>query len=136
MLLSNGDSASFLPDCLRSLHIEEDGPDIIVFGFQEVIDLEDRKLTASQCLEFLIPEDNIRLIFLLRRNHVAWGRKKEKGRDTVGRGILPLSFMAGLHDAFHPDCDPSLVPIFSDTYRKFGRTVVLRICQELGASSY
>ena len=48
MLSSTSESVSFLADYLRS--IGADGPqvpDIIVFGFQEVIDLENRKLTAS-----------------------------------------------------------------------------------------
>jgi hypothetical protein len=48
MLSSTSESVAFLADYLRS--IGADGPqvpDIIVFGFQEVIDLENRKLTAS-----------------------------------------------------------------------------------------
>lgn len=48
MLASNGESVSFLAEYLRSIGFSEtDAPDIIVFGFQEVIDLESRKLTAS-----------------------------------------------------------------------------------------
>jgi hypothetical protein len=38
-----GENAQFLTDCLNSI----DSPDIIVFGFQEVIPLTDKKLTAS-----------------------------------------------------------------------------------------
>jgi hypothetical protein len=33
---------------LRSLLRESDSPDILVFGFQELIDLEDKKTTASK----------------------------------------------------------------------------------------
>jgi hypothetical protein len=42
----NGDAtnADFLSNTLNSV----DSPDIIVFGFQELIDLEDKKLTASK----------------------------------------------------------------------------------------
>lgn len=51
MLASNAESVSFLAEYLRSIGCTEtDAPDIIVFGFQEVIDLESRKLTASECL--------------------------------------------------------------------------------------
>lgn len=39
-----GENAHFLTDCLNSV----DSPDIIIFGFQEVIPLTDKKLTASQ----------------------------------------------------------------------------------------
>lgn len=37
-------NAEFLSDALHSV----DSPDIIVFGFQEVIDLENKSLTASE----------------------------------------------------------------------------------------
>ena len=34
----------------------DDPPDILVFGFQELVDLEDKKLTASTCnSHYLIP---------------------------------------------------------------------------------
>lgn len=39
-----GENAQFLTECLHSV----DSPDIIIFGFQEVIPLTDKKLTASQ----------------------------------------------------------------------------------------
>lgn len=42
-LTGNRDNTSFLDNVLGSV----DRPDIIVFGFQEVIDLENKKLTAS-----------------------------------------------------------------------------------------
>lgn len=41
-----GENAQFLTECLNSV----DSPDIIIFGFQEVIPLTDKKLTASQWL--------------------------------------------------------------------------------------
>jgi len=48
MLSSSAESVSFLADYLRSIGADgSELPDIIVFGFQEVIDLESRKLTAS-----------------------------------------------------------------------------------------
>lgn len=37
-------NVNFLPDLLHSVH----SPEIIVFGFQEVIPLTDKKLTASE----------------------------------------------------------------------------------------
>ena len=52
-LASNAESVSFLLDCLRSVGEGSEAPEIIVFGFQEVIDLESRKLTASEW--FFIP---------------------------------------------------------------------------------
>lgn len=42
--------ARFLPDLLQS----SDCPDILVFGFQELVDLEDKKTTASK-LVYLSP---------------------------------------------------------------------------------
>ena len=36
---------NFFRDVLHA----EDRPDILVFGFQELVDLEDKKLTASVC---------------------------------------------------------------------------------------
>ena len=41
-----GENAQFLSECVNSV----DSPDIIVFGFQEVIPLTDKKLTASEFL--------------------------------------------------------------------------------------
>lgn len=43
--LVGGTNANFLPELLSSV----ESPDIIVFGFQEVIPLTDKKLTASEC---------------------------------------------------------------------------------------
>jgi hypothetical protein len=45
-LSGNRDNTTFLENVLGSV----DSPDIIVFGFQEVIDLENKKLTASASL--------------------------------------------------------------------------------------
>lgn len=38
--------ATFFPNLLK----ESDSPDILVFGFQELVDLEDKKTTASKSL--------------------------------------------------------------------------------------
>lgn len=46
-LSGNRDNITFLDQVLGSV----DSPDIIVFGFQEVIDLESKKLTASKFLD-------------------------------------------------------------------------------------
>ncbi|KAF4602682.1 hypothetical protein EYR40_005898 [Pleurotus pulmonarius] len=46
MLTGDPENISFLRDALTSV----DSPDIIVFGFQEVIDLESRKMTAKNVL--------------------------------------------------------------------------------------
>lgn len=46
MLTGDAENISFLRDALTSV----DSPDIIVFGFQEVIDLESRKMTAKNVL--------------------------------------------------------------------------------------
>jgi len=42
--------ATFLRDLLQSSH----SPDILVFGFQELVDLEDKKATASTYLRFVL----------------------------------------------------------------------------------
>lgn len=53
-LQSDADSVNFLSDALHSsLHgsgYGEEPPEVIVFGLQEVVDLEDKKLTASKSL--------------------------------------------------------------------------------------
>lgn len=36
-------------DFIRDAVHPEDPPDIIVFGFQELVDLENKKITASKC---------------------------------------------------------------------------------------
>lgn len=43
-LTGTTDNAGFLTSVLTS----EDSPDVIVFGFQELIDLDDKKLQASE----------------------------------------------------------------------------------------
>ncbi|KAF8905753.1 Endonuclease/exonuclease/phosphatase [Gymnopilus junonius] len=45
--LATGHNASFFDDVLHSV---EQAPDVIVFGFQEVIDLESRRMTAKHVL--------------------------------------------------------------------------------------
>lgn len=42
-LVGSSDNLNFLDDVLHSTS----SPDVIVFGFQEMIDLENKKLTAS-----------------------------------------------------------------------------------------
>lgn len=42
-LVGSRDNVDFLNDVLESV----ESPDVIVFGFQEMIDLENKKLTAS-----------------------------------------------------------------------------------------
>ena len=37
---------------LRELFPSQEPPDVMVFGFQELIDLEDKKVTASECRVF------------------------------------------------------------------------------------
>lgn len=52
-LHGDADNMDFLHNCLSSV----DTPDIIVFGYQEMIDLENKKLTASTlhaCVSLLI----------------------------------------------------------------------------------
>lgn len=50
--VGNRENAKFLDNVLGSV----DSPDIIIFGFQEVIDLENKKLTASAFLvAYLFP---------------------------------------------------------------------------------
>jgi hypothetical protein len=39
--------SNFFRDLLQS---SPDAPDIVVFAFQELVDLEDKKVTASMCL--------------------------------------------------------------------------------------
>ncbi len=46
--LTGSHNVTFLHNFLTSSHGGGGTPDIIVFGFQEVINLEDKKLTASE----------------------------------------------------------------------------------------
>lgn len=38
-------------DFIRDAVHPEDPPDIVVFGFQELVDLENKKITASACID-------------------------------------------------------------------------------------
>ena len=40
------EDSNFFRDLLQA----QDPPDILVFGLQELVDLEDKKLTASECI--------------------------------------------------------------------------------------
>ena len=42
-------------DFFRDLISENDEPDILVFGFQELVDLEDKKITASKLIVPVTP---------------------------------------------------------------------------------
>jgi hypothetical protein len=50
--LTGTNNVTFLQKFLTSPALEGLRPDMIVFGFQEVIDLEDKKLTASESATF------------------------------------------------------------------------------------
>ncbi len=58
---------NFLKNLLSSETDDGRRPDIIVFGFQEVIDLEDKKLTASECLKGMYVVVHFTDVFLQRR---------------------------------------------------------------------
>lgn len=48
-LQNDSRSINFLSDALQSsLTVEGEPPEVIVFGLQEVVDLEDKKVTASE----------------------------------------------------------------------------------------
>ena len=71
----NEHNLNFLENCLRSV----DAPDVLVFGFQEVIDLEDKKLTASKPI---IPSIPLPVSLTLYKKLYSWAVKKPKGRRT------------------------------------------------------
>jgi hypothetical protein len=51
----------FFPDLLTG----SNSPDILVFGFQELVDLEDKKTTASTC--YFIPSSAFQCLLLPRK---------------------------------------------------------------------
>lgn len=76
-------------DFIRDAVHPEDPPEIIVFGFQELVDLENKKITASTfsaSLLLLRP-----LLTLLFREPIA--RKQEKGARQRGTHESPVPGM-------------------------------------------
>ena len=78
------EDAQLLADIIRSV----DSPDIIVFGFQEMIDLSDKKLTASS---FRPRPESDRYSYFCRDPS---SRAKEGRRKAVRKGVQSLHAMA------------------------------------------
>jgi hypothetical protein len=82
-----GENAQFLPECLNSV----DQPDIIVFGFQEVIPLTDKKLTASKWLmsmEDILTNNRDTALWCWQTRYRDWGQSHH-GLPTLGRQTDP-----------------------------------------------
>lgn len=56
-------------DFIRDAVQPENPPDIVVFGFQELVDLENKKITASTCLRLFC---FCYILIPVRRELVAW----------------------------------------------------------------
>jgi hypothetical protein len=82
------DNVNFLENVLHSV----DSPDIIVFGFQELIDLENRSLTASEYIGHLF--SGIRSSTLAFRDCLVGRPKEENRRYTFGEGVEIISHVA------------------------------------------
>lgn len=67
-------TSNFIQEALNP----EEPPDIVVFGFQELVDLENKKITASQCQKNLDMSFNTLLIFL-PESLLLGSKKKENG---------------------------------------------------------
>jgi hypothetical protein len=67
----------------------EEPPEILVFGFQEVVDLEDKKLTASKRQE---ASEICHLLISSDRIHAAW--QKEVRSYVPGSGFTSIHEMA------------------------------------------
>ena len=66
-----GENSQFLTECLNSV----DSPEIIIFGFQEVIPLTDKKLTASQSSLYRVWNNVADLV----SETLLFGNKKDAG---------------------------------------------------------
>lgn len=66
-------------DFIRDAVHPEDPPDIIVFGFQELVDLENKKITASK----FRPEHSVDCILAhsVYRESVAWEQEEGSWRE-------------------------------------------------------
>lgn len=63
-------TSTFIQDAIHP----EDPPEILVFGFQELVDLENKKITASRFIKFLA---RIVAHLLTSRRESAYGKQEE-----------------------------------------------------------
>jgi hypothetical protein len=69
--LRYADDKTFFPNLLK----ESDMPDILIFGFQELVDLEDKTTTASKFYIIILPYQ----AFQLTANQKAFSLSQRKG---------------------------------------------------------
>lgn len=78
-MLTGVENTNFFKAHLQSM----ESPDIIIFGFQEVVDLENHKITASALLLFLYTGVLISFAYLHAARRICLhGQKQETGRRT------------------------------------------------------
>ena len=78
-MLTGAENTNFFKAHLQSM----ESPDIIIFGFQEVVDLENHKITASALLLFLYTGVLISFTYTHSAHRVCiHGQKQETGRRT------------------------------------------------------
>jgi hypothetical protein len=117
-------NATFLEELMSSV----DRPDIIVFGFQEVIPLTDKKLTAS---EFVSPGFHQREADICVRNTTLW--RKEQGDELdCGQDLLCVPTLAGQTHPGRQTRHASRLQLCQDPLGKSCRVVHLCICQIRG----
>lgn len=120
-------NARFFEECLRSV----DSPDIIVFGFQEVIPLTDKKLTASEWLrlEAISPSDGMRCSDENFRNAVVRGWQEQGIWPDFRQGLGCVSSMARQNHVCHSLGHAPRLPLCQDPFRKLGWPAFLCVRQ-------
>ena len=123
-VLTGPENTSFFVTHLQSM----ESPDIIVFGFQEVINLEDHKLAASALLLFPLDSGSISFTHIHSARRIGpLGRKqKTSGRTYIRKGFQTLSIVARPARSRNPTRD-SARGVHSPTHRKPCRALHLRL---------
>ena len=107
----------------RELLQDSESPDVLVFGFQELIDLEDKKLTAS---ELVLPG---RCLHLRVRRELLQ-RQQEEGSAGTGAYEPTVPGMAGLPHTQRARIHAGARDVRSAPHVEHGGPLQLHLCQE------
>ena len=109
----------------RELLQPQDPPDILVFGFQELVDLEDKKVTASKL--------SISYVMLQRLTYARelFQEQQEKRRNRTGAHEPSVSCLAGSPCTFHRRTYAALPALYAITYCKSCGALYLHLRQNL-----
>lgn len=124
-LSGSSENQSFLQECITSV----DSPDVLVFGWQEVIDLNNRKLTASTFSTRPDPAALRLTCSTWYRDHAVRQQEQTRRPRQCRRGLSSLPRLAGQASDGCPYEHASGVQLHHARYRVNGGTDDSRLCQ-------